>query len=386
MTADVKGDAYEGLLERNAQDVKGGAGQYFTPRPLIDAIVDCMQPEPGEVIADPACGTGGFLLVGARLRRRPALQARQGPEEAPALRRAARRRAGGRRRAPVRDEPVPARHRPRRRPTQAADPDRRRAARTSPASTVDVVLTNPPFGKKSSITVVNDEGETDKRDAHLQPARLLDDDEQQAAQLRPARQVAAEDPRPRRRRRARQRAVRGRRRREGPPQAAAGVRRPHAAAPADRHLLRPGREGERPLLRPQARREGAVDEEALGLRPAHQHALHAQDAPHEARRPRRVRRAATTRRTGNQRKATWDEKKNPEGRWRVVHATTRLVARDKCSLDIFWLKDETWRTRPNLPEPDVLAEEIADDLRAALEQIESVLGDLQVRAKVVARD
>src|SRR5689334_9785165 len=62
MAADVKGDAYEGLLERNAQDVKGGAGQYFTPRPLIDAIVDCVQPRPGEVVADPACGTGGFLL------------------------------------------------------------------------------------------------------------------------------------------------------------------------------------------------------------------------------------------------------------------------------------------------------------------------------------
>jgi type I restriction enzyme M protein len=63
MSADVKGDAYEGLLERNAQDVKGGAGQYFTPRPLIAAIVDCVQPRPGEIIADPACGTGGFLLA-----------------------------------------------------------------------------------------------------------------------------------------------------------------------------------------------------------------------------------------------------------------------------------------------------------------------------------
>jgi type I restriction enzyme M protein len=62
-TADVKGDAYEGLLERNAEDVKSGAGQYFTPRALIHAIVDCMQPAPGERIVDPACGTGGFLLV-----------------------------------------------------------------------------------------------------------------------------------------------------------------------------------------------------------------------------------------------------------------------------------------------------------------------------------
>jgi type I restriction enzyme M protein len=55
MTADVKGDAYEGLLERNAQDVMSGAGQYFTPRPLIKALVDCIQPKPGEIIADPAC-------------------------------------------------------------------------------------------------------------------------------------------------------------------------------------------------------------------------------------------------------------------------------------------------------------------------------------------
>ncbi len=87
MSADVKGDAYEGLLEKNAQDTKSGAGQYFTPRPLIDsdhpwssafgraaraqfrfrrncqAIVDTMAPRPGETISDPACGTGGFLLA-----------------------------------------------------------------------------------------------------------------------------------------------------------------------------------------------------------------------------------------------------------------------------------------------------------------------------------
>ncbi len=63
MSADVKGDAYEGLLEKNAQDTKSGAGQYFTPRPLIKAIVDRMAPKPKETICDPACGTGGFLLV-----------------------------------------------------------------------------------------------------------------------------------------------------------------------------------------------------------------------------------------------------------------------------------------------------------------------------------
>src|SRR5438876_3686418 len=63
LSADVKGDAYEGLLQKNAEDVKGGAGQYFTPRPLIAAIVDAVQPVPGNTICDPACGTGGFLLA-----------------------------------------------------------------------------------------------------------------------------------------------------------------------------------------------------------------------------------------------------------------------------------------------------------------------------------
>src|SRR5437764_14966147 len=54
---------YEGLLQKNAEDTKSGAGQYFTPRPLIKAIVDVMRPTPGQRICDPACGTGGFLLA-----------------------------------------------------------------------------------------------------------------------------------------------------------------------------------------------------------------------------------------------------------------------------------------------------------------------------------
>ena len=63
LSADVKGDAYEGLLQKNAEDVKGGAGQYFTPRSLIAAMVDVVAPQPGQTICDPACGTGGFLLA-----------------------------------------------------------------------------------------------------------------------------------------------------------------------------------------------------------------------------------------------------------------------------------------------------------------------------------
>src|SRR5690554_3411678 len=63
MGADIKGDIYEGLLEKNAEDTKSGAGQYFTPRALIRAMVECVRPEPVKTIADPSCGTGGFFLA-----------------------------------------------------------------------------------------------------------------------------------------------------------------------------------------------------------------------------------------------------------------------------------------------------------------------------------
>ncbi len=60
------GNMYEGLLEKNANEKKSGAGQYFTPRPLIDCIVRLVKPQPGEVIQDPAAGTGGFLVAADR--------------------------------------------------------------------------------------------------------------------------------------------------------------------------------------------------------------------------------------------------------------------------------------------------------------------------------
>jgi type I restriction enzyme M protein len=63
MDTDAKGDLYEGLLQKNAEDTKSGAGQFFTPRALIQAMVACMRPQPLKSIADPACGTGGFFLV-----------------------------------------------------------------------------------------------------------------------------------------------------------------------------------------------------------------------------------------------------------------------------------------------------------------------------------
>ena len=63
MGADVKGTIYEGLLEKNAEDTKSGAGQYFTPRALIRTMVACVQPKPMKTVIDPACGSGGFFLA-----------------------------------------------------------------------------------------------------------------------------------------------------------------------------------------------------------------------------------------------------------------------------------------------------------------------------------
>ena len=213
-------------------------------------MVDVMQPGPDMRICDPACGTGGFFLAAYDyiLRHHPNLD----PDQKRHLRsglftgweivdNTARLCAMNLLlhgiESPDSDSPV-----------HVDD-----ALRADPGERFDMVLTNPPFGKKSSVTIVNAEGEAEREEPDGRARRLLGVDVEQAAQLRPARQDAAEDRRHGGGRRARQRAVRGRRGRDDPPPAAARVRRPHAAAPADRHLLRPGREGQRAVLRPQAR-------------------------------------------------------------------------------------------------------------------------------------
>jgi type I restriction enzyme M protein len=161
LNTDVKGDAYEGLLERNAEDVKTGAGQYFTPRPLIKAIVEVMRPEPGMTICDPACGTGGFLLASheyisgnypyldpdekrhlrfdalhgweivdntARLCVMNLLLHGIGAEDAE---------------SPIRVDD---------------------SLKGDPGERFDMVLTNPPFGRQSSILMVASEGDAERED------------------------------------------------------------------------------------------------------------------------------------------------------------------------------------------------------------------------------
>ena len=159
--ADVKGDAYEGLLEKNAQDTKSGAGQYFTPRSVIDAIIDCVQPKPGEVIFDPACGTGGFLLAAASYiakqydldrdqKKHLRYDAIRGVELVEGVARLCAMNLFLHGIGPEDNSIEP--------PIKKDD-----SLRDEPKKHYPLVITNPPFGKKSSITVVNEEGETDKK-------------------------------------------------------------------------------------------------------------------------------------------------------------------------------------------------------------------------------
>jgi type I restriction enzyme M protein len=159
LDADVKGDAYEGLLEKNAEDVKSGAGQYFTPRPLIRAIVEVMRPAPGMTICDPACGTGGFLLAAHEwMTRSPGLLDRDEKEHLrfDALRgweivdNTARLCVMNLLLHGIGDETAGS-------PIVVED-----ALRADPGTRFEMVLTNPPFGRKSSMTIINDAGESER--------------------------------------------------------------------------------------------------------------------------------------------------------------------------------------------------------------------------------
>jgi type I restriction enzyme M protein len=156
---DVKGDLYEGLLQKNAEDTKSGAGQYFTPRVLIEAMVECVRPEPGKTIADPACGTGGFFLgaynwltrEGATLDRKQKEFLRHstffGNEIVAATRRLCLMNLFLHNVGDMDGEPT----------VERAD-----ALISAPVQTFDYVLANPPFGKKSSMTITNEDGEEDR--------------------------------------------------------------------------------------------------------------------------------------------------------------------------------------------------------------------------------
>jgi type I restriction enzyme M protein len=159
MDTDTKGDLYEGLLQKNAEDTKSGAGQYFTPRVLIQAMVECVRPEPMKTIADPACGTGGFFLGAYNWLTRPgqALDKKQkeflrrktfsGNEIVASTRRLCVMNLFLHNIGDLDGEPTV---------------DRSDALISEPKQKFDYVLANPPFGKKSSMTITNEEGDEDR--------------------------------------------------------------------------------------------------------------------------------------------------------------------------------------------------------------------------------
>lgn len=159
---DVKGTIYEGLLEKNAEDLKSGAGQYFTPRVLIKAMVECIKPEPIKTIADPACGTGGFFLAAYDFISNPknySLNQEQkeflkfntfrGWELVSTTYRLCLMNLFLHNIGDMSSEP----------PITRND-----ALITDPGERFDYILTNPPFGKKSSMTFTNEEGRQEKED------------------------------------------------------------------------------------------------------------------------------------------------------------------------------------------------------------------------------
>lgn len=353
MSADVKGDAYEGLLQKNAEDVKGGAGQYFTPRALIAAMVEVIAPRPGETIADPACGTGGFLLAAHDHLARQQLDLEQkkllrsgtlyGVELVDSVARLAGMNlllhaiAGDGEAVPI---------------------DARDSLASQGGRHFDVVLTNPPFGKKSSVTIVTEEGRAEKESLtvhrddfwastsnkqlnFVQHVFTLLKQHGRAAVVVPDNVLfeggAGETVR---RKLLHEADVHTLLRLPTGIFYAQGVkanvvffdRKPASERPWTEKLwiydLRTNQHftlREHPLGRPD------LDDFVACYRPANRHE-----------------------RVESERFHAFD--------------CEELVRRDKANLDIFWLKDESLEASSNLPDPDVIAAEIVEDLEAALEQ------------------
>ena len=245
--ADLKGAAYEGLIEKTAQEGARGAGQYFTPRGLISAIVDVMLPRPDHRICDPACGTGGFFLGAYRsiIERFTPLE----PDQVAHLR------SGAFTGWEIAD--LPARlcamnlllHGIESPESDSPDLCGRRPARRS----------RPAFRHGADQPTV-----WPVVVGQLRARGLLGHHPQQAAQLCTARGRPTQSRRHRGGRGARQRPLRGRSGRDDPPPPAPRLRGPHPATPANGHLLRPGRQGQRAVLPPPRGRRAGMDESSCG--------------------------------------------------------------------------------------------------------------------------
>ena len=372
MSTDVKGEIYEGLLQKNAEDVKSGAGQYFTPRPLIRAMVECIRPEPRKTIADPYCGSGGFLLAAQSYLSDPKhytldREAKEflkrdtfrGWEIVPATFKMSLMNLFLHNIGDLYGEV----------PITLGD-----ALLTDPGERFDYVLTNPPFGKKSSLTFTNEEGEQEEEDLvynrqdfwttssnkqlnFLQHINTLLKATGKAAVVVPDNVLF-----------------------EG---GAGETIRKKLLETCDLHTIlrlptgifyKPGVKAnviffdKRPASPERQTKEiwvydlrtnihftlkqnpmtfGDLEDFIQCYHPENRHERH----------------------------ETWSEE-NLEGRWRRFTAE-EILARDKTSLDIFWIKDKSLADLDNLPAPEELAQDIMENLQSAMDGFSELLAALK---------
>ena len=370
MGADVKGDIYEGLLERNAEDTKSGAGQYFTPRALIRAMVQCVRPAPGKTIADPACGTGGFFLAAYDFlvdahqmdKKQKAFLKHEtfhGNEIVAGTRRLALMNMFLHNIGEIDGDSMVS-------PNDAlvADSGKR----------YDYVLANPPFGKKSSMSFTNDDGEQEKDDLtynrqdfwattsnkqlnFVQHIRTMLKTTGRAAVVVPDNVLfeggAGETVRKKLLETTELHTIL---RLPTGIFYANGVKANvlffdnHAASkePWTKEIwFYDYRTNIHHTLKKKPLRFEDLQEFIACYNPLNRH----------------------------ERKEGWNEQSNPEGRWRMF-SYEQIIARDKTSLDIFWLKDKSLADLDNLPEPDELALEIIENLEAGLNSFKEIAAAL----------
>jgi len=368
MGADVKGKIYEGLLEKNAEDTKSGAGQYFTPRALIKAMVACIQPQPMKIIDDPACGTGGFFLAAYDYisnRDNFILDKEQkeflkhktfyGNEIVASARRMALMNLFLHNIGDIEDDNFIS-------PTDSLISDTGFRA--------DYVLTNPPFGKKSSQTFTNDQGEQKKEDLtynrqdfwattsnkqlnFVQHIRTILKTDGKAAVVLPDNVLF-----------------------EG---GAGEIIRKKLLETTDLHTILRLPTGifyaqgvkanvlffdNKPANKEPWTREVWFYDYRTNI----QHTLKKNPLKFDD-----LKDFIECYNPSNRhnRKETYHSETNPDGQWRRF-TYEEIISRDKTSLDISWIKDKSLADLDNLPDPDVLANDIIENLEAGIESFREI--------------
>lgn len=365
MGTDIKGKIYEGLLEKNAEDTKSGAGQYFTPRSLIKTIVACVRPKPLKTINDPACGTGGFFLAAYDFIKSQSLDKEEkvflknktfyGNEIVANTRRMCLMNMFLHNIGEIDGETF----------ISSAD-----ALISDNGQRFDYVLANPPFGKKSSMTITNEEGKQEKQDYiinrqdfvattankqlnFMQHIKTLLKINGEAAVVLPDNVLF-----------------------EG---GAGETIRKELLKTTELHTILRLPTGifyaqgvkanvlffdNKPASKdPWTKEVWIYDYRSNISHTLKKNPMNSADLQDfvECYHPE----------NRNKRVETWSEE-NPEGRWRKF-TYDEIIERDKTNLDIFWIKDKSLTDLDNLPDPDVLANEIIENIEAGLNSFKEIM-------------